>query len=194
MIVSSRKGSFNKSTTSRITNVGPKPSRRWWSSEQPDHQKKIVNGLTGDQTAREFWSQGPQPTKSDGRVRLQNQHFSHNSPCSHHHHHHLLSLPPNLLQSSWFLSNVIIEESIQSRERDITSQKRILVAYMYFIKQILNTVSNSAIANTIYHSEVFSFLKGVYPGVCKQSEPIIFFGIRSLSSGLTSVFGIEDKS
>ena len=87
IIVSSRKGSFNKSTTSRITNVGPKPSRRWWSSEQPGHQKKIVNGPTGDQTAREFWSQGPEPTKSDGRVRLQNQHFSHNSPCSHHHYH-----------------------------------------------------------------------------------------------------------
>ena len=134
MIVSFRKGSFNKSTTSRITNVGPKPSRRWWSSEQldQDHQKKIVNGLTGEQ--REFWSHGPQPTKSDGRVRLQNQHFSHNSPCSHHHHHYLLSLPPNLLQSSWFLSNVIIEESIQSRERDITSQKRVLVALYVFHK------------------------------------------------------------
>ena len=133
MIVSFRKGSFNKSTTSRITNVGPKPSRRWWSSDLLDHQKKIVNGLTVDQTAREFWSQRPQPTKSDGRVRLQNQHFSHNSPCSHHH-HHLLSLPPNLFQSSWFLSNVIIEESIQSRERDITSQKRILVALYVFHK------------------------------------------------------------
>merc|ERR1711928_38693 len=50
--------------------------------------------------------------------------------------------------------------SIQSRERDITSQNEYWWPYMYFIKQILNTVSNSAIANTIYHSEVFSLLKG----------------------------------
>ena len=63
---------------------------------------------------------------------------------------------------------------------------------MYFIKQILNTVSNSAIANTIYHSEVFSFLKG-----CKQSESIIFCGICTMYIiiGLdnASVFGIEGK-
>ena len=47
----------------------------------------------------------------------------------------------------------------------------VLLRYMYFIKQILNTVSNSAIANTIYHFEVFSLLKG--------PKPIIFCGIRS---------------
>ena len=36
MITVPRKGSFNKSTTSRITNVGPKPSRRWSENDWSD--------------------------------------------------------------------------------------------------------------------------------------------------------------